>query len=1134
MEENSTKTEVRFAVVMYGGVSLAIYMNGIAQELLRMVRATATKDANNTPLIDYRDLDHVEVVYRKLAYCSTSRLDEGSERKLLESNAPLHRKFVIDIISGTSAGGINGIFLAKALANRKNIDGLKNLWITEGDVSLLLNDKNSVKATNLKLQKEPASLFNSQRMYLKLFDAFNQMESGGDVKAAPDEYGSYVRELDLFVTATDILGLTLPMKLSDSTIYERKYKNVFRFTYSAATDQIWNDFIGSNNPMLAFAARSTSSFPFVFEPMCFSDIDAVLDSMKLGEKFYSANPYSDNPKWQRFFKNYPHTAVNGTIPYMSRPFGDGGYLDNKPFTYAIDTISERSSDYPIERKLLYIEPAPDNPELTVEKVGKPDAIENSLAALLKLPRAETIREDLDKIFERNRLTERVERIISNIERDQMALRGEYVSYRKWQPKNATEVPPLWTKSTLSDEEWDQLDLEDMTNRRGPGYVGYHRLEISVVTDDFGRLLTRVAGFNEESNYFLVFRYLLRAWRERRYTDYHEDDHKDVPPKQTLNAFLNAFDLTYPMRRLKFLIRQIDRLSCLDPKKYIEEIDNYSVWMAQVPGSVGLNRDNREDWIVQFRAELFQIRRELNRQLVLLVKAGRELRSRFTPGQVLPEAAKVSPIYDKLTELIECLVRGCEIHSRPQGSAVHSSPDASVPNPEKRFQTVLEYFFGRTADSDMTSAHSTVIDEQNGEEKARNILEGNEQLQALLDEISVIVKAELKRSISASDEACRKALTGECRAPAREVAQSILLAYYRKYSDFDMIIFPVIYGTGGGEGDWIDVSRVSPEDAKLLIDEQKMKLHKLAGTSLGNFGAFMEKRWRQNDIMWGQLDGAERIISALMPDREAAKSFTGEAQAAIVLETIAPMGREEKYDLLVEPFMRPDNGQPDPEVLTAFISALRQNAGDAVRTGRDTAYAFRTIDEGELRDHYLAKFRTNKGLEPEGALKNAARATTVMGKMLTGIADNKSLPGRTYIPLLTNSGRFFLGLVDAAIPRSFSNLIFRHWINLLYLFAVVMFVGGFVFVNDSVQRFAIFAFALTGSVHVIMLWLNSLILFRKSWTMLLKSMAFVLVVLMMISGFTFLYALLGFQDNLWAYFIGLHDWLNNDIWHRKPV
>jgi hypothetical protein len=41
--EVKVEREVRFAVVMYGGVSLAIYINGVAQELLNMVRATASK-----------------------------------------------------------------------------------------------------------------------------------------------------------------------------------------------------------------------------------------------------------------------------------------------------------------------------------------------------------------------------------------------------------------------------------------------------------------------------------------------------------------------------------------------------------------------------------------------------------------------------------------------------------------------------------------------------------------------------------------------------------------------------------------------------------------------------------------------------------------------------------------------------------------------------------------------------------------------------------------------------------------------------------------------------------------------------------------------------------------------------------
>ncbi len=35
--------EVRFATVMYGGVSLAIYINGVAHELFRLVRSTAPR-----------------------------------------------------------------------------------------------------------------------------------------------------------------------------------------------------------------------------------------------------------------------------------------------------------------------------------------------------------------------------------------------------------------------------------------------------------------------------------------------------------------------------------------------------------------------------------------------------------------------------------------------------------------------------------------------------------------------------------------------------------------------------------------------------------------------------------------------------------------------------------------------------------------------------------------------------------------------------------------------------------------------------------------------------------------------------------------------------------------------------------
>jgi len=57
--------EVRIAVVMYGGVSLAIYINGIAQELLRLVRATS---AGYVVGRDKNDDTATERVYRKLSF----------------------------------------------------------------------------------------------------------------------------------------------------------------------------------------------------------------------------------------------------------------------------------------------------------------------------------------------------------------------------------------------------------------------------------------------------------------------------------------------------------------------------------------------------------------------------------------------------------------------------------------------------------------------------------------------------------------------------------------------------------------------------------------------------------------------------------------------------------------------------------------------------------------------------------------------------------------------------------------------------------------------------------------------------------------------------------------------------------
>src|ERR1700726_4724610 len=96
--------EIRFAVVIYGGVSLAIYINGIVQEMLKLVRATAPlKDLHSDqPLLNATGaggLKSTEKIYRKLGQIlndpdlSPTALFEQVERGI---EKPIRTRFVID------------------------------------------------------------------------------------------------------------------------------------------------------------------------------------------------------------------------------------------------------------------------------------------------------------------------------------------------------------------------------------------------------------------------------------------------------------------------------------------------------------------------------------------------------------------------------------------------------------------------------------------------------------------------------------------------------------------------------------------------------------------------------------------------------------------------------------------------------------------------------------------------------------------------------------------------------------------------------------------------------------------------------------------------------------------------------
>ena len=110
-------TELRLALVCDGGVSLAIYIHGVTKELQHVV--TASRAVDRVREGDGRDAALKGLTASQLAYFDA-----------LEAS-PTPVTVVIDVISGTSAGGINGVCLAKALSGGLSQDSMTSMWWNE-------------------------------------------------------------------------------------------------------------------------------------------------------------------------------------------------------------------------------------------------------------------------------------------------------------------------------------------------------------------------------------------------------------------------------------------------------------------------------------------------------------------------------------------------------------------------------------------------------------------------------------------------------------------------------------------------------------------------------------------------------------------------------------------------------------------------------------------------------------------------------------------------------------------------------------------------------------------------------------------------------------------------------------------
>lgn len=1103
--------EVRFAVVMYGGVSLAIYINGIAQELLRLVRATAkagtAPDGSRICLTaksnsENNQLKGTEKVYRKLSHLLADKkllaecraladqaqnsepskaLIERLEEIVNEHERPINVRFIVDILSGTSAGGINAIYLAKALANEQSIDKLKRLWITEGDIGVLINDKRSVSGLNLENQEPPQSLLNSRRMYLKLLEALNDMEppqrkAGESDKSKNGSNSPYVDEIDLFITTTDIAGMPVQIRLSDTVVYERRHRNVFHFKYAsteASGEDPRNDFGRAYNPFLAFAARCTSSFPFAFEPMKLSDIDEVLDAIK---DYQGIDKEEMKKEWQRFFKEKVSDGSAQGVKFADRSFGDGGYLDNKPFTYATETLARRYAALPVDRKLIYIEPSPEHPEDSLPNGPRPDALANVKAALLELPAYETIREDLQRLMQRNNLISRINRITTAVDHDLDRTNGR-------RPK-------------MDPGEWEALDLAGMVDKFGVYYLPYRRLRIAAVTDALAELVGRVRKLEDDSAELFAVRVLIRAWREIHYPDYHPDP--PTVPSQTANQLLLHYDFAYWLRRLNFIRRKVDllyQLQDLPPAQNngdgVDESEISEEEKATL-GRLRLLRYNPFDYAKLTLEQkqsvhdlLVFIRSELKVIYTELRLAGRKIQG---SGSEVAKKIRDIPLSAELLRHLLYL---------PEKSDLE--PDFCRLDEEKCLDRAREIL----ADPEFASKFQDAVDTLRTEMEAKVVAPTWTRCRALFKPTETL-PAELEGSV--------RPATPNSNEPIWNGAREYLWRYFSQFDDFDQISFPIMYGVEEGESDVVEVIRISPEDATTLINERKEKKEsadgvgrrKLAGTALHHFGAFLDRTWRQNDIMWGRLDGAERLITSLLPDpadKNLRNELIRQAHTAILVEEMPPANRRELGMIVGDALLRASAGEPTRSAVEKVLKEL--DARSSIRT------RLQTILRVSLRDREILEFLTtgyevNRNLDAKTMLRAMSRSTQVIGKVFEDIANQNSLDGKS-LAWIARLGQIFWGLVEVAVPGSILNLLIMHWLKLLYVLELVLIIICFLFsAPPDVQTFALKVFGVTVAINVIVLLLRDKMRGRKGW-----QHALVLI----LAGSVFLLAGIGVVDLL---------------------
>jgi len=335
--------EVRLATTMTGGVSLAIWMAGVTREINLLGQASQWRRSEKTGL------------------------PVGEPSGELKASLELYKELIdlldivvdVDILSGTSAGGINAALLALSRVKGCDLGGLRELWLELGALLDLIRDPTD--------KNTPSLLYGDERMFAVLADQIPKLAPGPFKPASPPP-------TTLYVTTSLLAGETSRFTDSFGTLVQDvDRRGLFTFTENQLAD---NDIA----PALSLAARSSASFPLAFEP---SFVPFEAPTPPLGG-------VPARPPMQAY--------ANIT---RSHWVADGGLLDNQPIDVLLQRIFDSPAKRGVRRVLLFVVPSsgptPDAAAPPQDDVNQPLGLVDGLLKDLSAMMTQSIAADLREI-----------------------------------------------------------------------------------------------------------------------------------------------------------------------------------------------------------------------------------------------------------------------------------------------------------------------------------------------------------------------------------------------------------------------------------------------------------------------------------------------------------------------------------------------------------------------------------------------------------------------------------------------------------------------------------------------------------------------------------------------------------------